>query len=116
MELFPEIGLELLKFDRARCMISFILFYLLFLFYFVLFLTCSFAVSQWRVTENRRAFFENFAKKRNFDPLIPSNWYLVSYDEVVSEKVVLVTLHLLFFRPYLYLILPFLSISRVEAL
>ena len=50
--------------------------------------------TQWRVTENRRAFFENFAKKKNFDPLIPSNWYLVSYDEVVSEKVVLVNVTL----------------------
>eukprot|EP00026_Physarum_polycephalum_P002315 Phypoly_transcript_02321.p1 GENE.Phypoly_transcript_02321~~Phypoly_transcript_02321.p1 ORF type:complete len:804 (+),score=106.81 Phypoly_transcript_02321:71-2482(+) len=61
MELFPEIGFEHLKFDRAR-------------------------VNQWQVRENRRAFFENFAEKRNFDPSVASNWYQVSHDEVIAEK------------------------------
>jgi hypothetical protein len=30
---------------------------------------------EWKVTERRRDFFENFAKQNGFDPLNPENWY-----------------------------------------
>jgi hypothetical protein len=36
---------------------------------------------------NVRQFFENFAKKKNFDPLIAENWYGVSRHEIMATKV-----------------------------
>jgi hypothetical protein len=40
----------------------------------------------WKDPENRRKFFEDFARENNFDPLIPENWQS-RYESIISEKV-----------------------------
>jgi hypothetical protein len=37
--------------------------------------------------KNLRLFFDEFARRRNFDPLVPENWYSISQPAVMSEKV-----------------------------
>jgi hypothetical protein len=37
--------------------------------------------------QNRRKFFENYAKNNGFDPLIPENWYSVTTESVKSVLV-----------------------------
>jgi hypothetical protein len=37
--------------------------------------------------ENCRQFFEDFAKKMNFEPLVPENWYPITLQRVLQEKV-----------------------------
>lgn len=41
----------------------------------------------WEEPVNRREFFENFAKARNFEPLIAANWYNVSHADLRPHKV-----------------------------
>jgi hypothetical protein len=36
---------------------------------------------------NLRLFFENFAKKRGRDPLLPSSWYIAT-EELAQQKVI----------------------------
>jgi hypothetical protein len=42
--------------------------------------------SYWTYNENRKLFFDELAKKKNFDPSIPHNWYSISINDVLSEK------------------------------
>ncbi len=41
----------------------------------------------WSSAIDRRKFFEDYAKKRGFDPLTPENWYIESYRNVAAMKV-----------------------------
>lgn len=41
----------------------------------------------WQDPQNRRKFMDEYAKARNFDPLVPHNWYSVSRADVLSCKV-----------------------------
>jgi cellulose synthase/poly-beta-1,6-N-acetylglucosamine synthase-like glycosyltransferase len=43
---------------------------------------------RWHLPENRKAFFENFAKKHDFDALKLENWF-PHYKEIVATKVLL---------------------------
>eukprot|EP00026_Physarum_polycephalum_P002865 Phypoly_transcript_02874.p1 GENE.Phypoly_transcript_02874~~Phypoly_transcript_02874.p1 ORF type:complete len:846 (+),score=138.45 Phypoly_transcript_02874:54-2591(+) len=61
MHLFPEIGLDVTKFSSVPK------------FY-------------WTDVKNRRKFFEDVARKRGFDPLIPENWYSVPNIYMLSLK------------------------------
>lgn len=36
--------------------------------------------------QERREFFESYAKENHFDPLVASNWYS-SYDKILFAKV-----------------------------
>ena len=36
--------------------------------------------------EGTRLFFEKFAKERNFEPLVASNWYQISREQVEEVK------------------------------
>eukprot|EP00026_Physarum_polycephalum_P003462 Phypoly_transcript_03474.p1 GENE.Phypoly_transcript_03474~~Phypoly_transcript_03474.p1 ORF type:complete len:467 (+),score=96.35 Phypoly_transcript_03474:1038-2438(+) len=58
---FPNIGLEDHKFSRAprNC---------------------------WASRENRKKFFDEFAKDNHFDTNIPENWYSISKDEILNTK------------------------------
>jgi len=58
---FPNIGLEDHKFLRAprNC---------------------------WAVRENRKKFFNSFAKDNLFDPNIPENWYSISKEDILKVK------------------------------
>jgi len=49
VDLYPDIGLEIIKFNLS---------------------------TKWHSEENRREFFEMYAKENGFDPLVPKNWYL----------------------------------------
>jgi len=40
----------------------------------------------WTSPDNCRDFFNEFAKERNFDPLIPQNWYSIYRDDIISKK------------------------------
>ena len=37
-----------------------------------------------------RLFFDSLARKHQFDPLVPENWYPFVEDVVISEKVIVV--------------------------
>ena len=39
--------------------------------------------------KNMRAFFENFAKRNRFDPLVAENWYRFTRDAVAKVEVYL---------------------------
>lgn len=41
----------------------------------------------WHYTSNQRAFFDEFARANNFDPLQPDNWYPVTVNEVLQHPV-----------------------------
>lgn len=42
--------------------------------------------SYWQVSDNRKRFFDSFATRKEFDPLIAFNWYSVSSTDVMEEK------------------------------
>lgn len=58
-----------------------IFFYLYSIFVFLLFLI------GWKDIDSRRLFFENYAKKEGFDPLIPDNWYIQPRTKIADSKV-----------------------------
>jgi hypothetical protein len=35
--------------------------------------------------KNIRLFFDEMARKRNFDPLVPTNWYRIVLNDVLQE-------------------------------
>eukprot|EP00026_Physarum_polycephalum_P003261 Phypoly_transcript_03271.p1 GENE.Phypoly_transcript_03271~~Phypoly_transcript_03271.p1 ORF type:complete len:688 (+),score=73.27 Phypoly_transcript_03271:396-2459(+) len=39
----------------------------------------------WFDIRNRRKFFESYAAKHNFDPLVPENWYSVLKESIIKE-------------------------------
>jgi hypothetical protein len=41
----------------------------------------------WGDINNRKSFFDSYAKKNNFDPLIPENWYMKTPKDFEDEKV-----------------------------
>ena len=41
----------------------------------------------WAYLENRRHFFEEFAKEGGFDPLLPESWHNVTASQIRSKKV-----------------------------
>jgi hypothetical protein len=43
----------------------------------------------WGKIENRRKFFEQYAKQNGFDPLIPTNWYVQFKHNILATKVIL---------------------------
>lgn len=42
---------------------------------------------RWAHPDIRRAFFNNFAKVKGFDPLVAENWYLITRSELLKHKV-----------------------------
>lgn len=45
--------------------------------------------SFWMSMTNKRDFFNRFAELHNFDPLVASNWYNVTREQIVAVKVFL---------------------------
>lgn len=43
--------------------------------------------NHWANKENRRLFFEKYAKDKGFDPLVPQNWYEANIVEIKHVKV-----------------------------
>lgn len=48
---------------------------------------------KWQHVENRRKFFENYAKERNFDPENPDHWYSNLSRKILKTKVIIIILH-----------------------
>jgi hypothetical protein len=46
----------------------------------------------WANLQNRRKFFDEFARENNFDPLIPDNWYGISKRQIKNKQVLLFSL------------------------
>lgn len=76
IDAYPTIKLERLQFVSSAGM-------------FIASLPCSKFPSgdRWRDVNNRREFFENFAAKKGFDPLIAENWYTFTREDILAEKV-----------------------------
>eukprot|EP00026_Physarum_polycephalum_P002219 Phypoly_transcript_02224.p1 GENE.Phypoly_transcript_02224~~Phypoly_transcript_02224.p1 ORF type:complete len:937 (+),score=116.21 Phypoly_transcript_02224:57-2867(+) len=61
MDLFPELDLNPSKFANIP-------------------------VGHWEEMANRRKLFIEIARERGFDPLVPSNWYPVSYNSLINVR------------------------------
>lgn len=136
MDLFPEIGLDISKFHHQRIIlffiyffknISFIFFLFIFSFLFLFSLCFSFFVSSfffpfsflsfltlldvWKEKENRRKFFEHYARDTGFDPLVASNWYNQPREQIKALRVffLLILLFFFLFLFFLFVLPPFLS-------
>lgn len=42
--------------------------------------------------ENRRKFFENYARKKGFDPLVAENWYSEPIHHIMASPVIIIIL------------------------
>jgi hypothetical protein len=60
---------------------------MIFLIFFIYKFYKKISVATWFYPEDRRNFFENYAKSKGFDPLVPDNWYNVTREQVMSFKV-----------------------------
>ena len=56
--------------------------------------------------KERRRFFDSFASRRGFDPLVPQNWYTIIPSDLANEKVHFNNL----FQCYIYYIVPCTSL------
>lgn len=107
VQLFPNIGFDNSKFNVFPRKSIFFLFLRHVIFFFVLIfyntflrflivipcysknvsITLYFIDKYWLEFSNRRKFFENFAKEKGFDSLVPANWYMITTEEVLNAKV-----------------------------
>lgn len=78
MDIFPDIGLNKSKLMASSKKSKFII-----LFYLLTFGSGK----NWKDINYRRSFFIDLAKKNNFDPLDPHNWYSLPTAEFLSAKV-----------------------------
>lgn len=40
----------------------------------------------WSDLKNRKAYFDKYAERHGFDPLVPENWYSISSLNIFKEK------------------------------
>lgn len=76
LELYPNIGLDEAKFNRAPSMSSRVFRCLL-----------NYLLANYWTKANIKKFFNNFANARNFDPRDPSNWYQFTYRDITQSEV-----------------------------
>lgn len=72
----------------------------------------------WTMDEHKnvRAFFDNFASNRGFDPLVAINWYRYSSFDISREKVCLfVWIHLLIYVGWRFRNVPLQWFSGANA-
>lgn len=62
----------------------------------------------YKTIDERRVFFEKFAKEKGFDPLIPENWYKVTLGDFLKQKVLFP-----FFSPNVYFLQKISRVVRV---
>jgi hypothetical protein len=55
----------------------------------------------WESKENRVALFQQIALERGFNPLLPENWYHVTYSSLVNRKVLIYFFSSFIFKPFL---------------
>jgi hypothetical protein len=82
LDLFPNIGLNA---EKLRISLRMLKFYnkIVSLPSFSLLIT----LVKFRNIDNRRKFFENYAKEQGFDPRDPNNWYSQSTDKIITTLV-----------------------------
>ena len=76
---------------------------------FVLFIFINFLLAGWESASERRNFFENYAKRLEFDPLTPDNWYIQPKERIMSTEV----LTMIFFFFFLFVLFFFASLLIV---
>lgn len=81
VKLFPEIGLRKNKFPAvsSNCQLLYSI-------------TNASAGEYWVKPANRKRFFDSFAQRYDFDPLLPHNWYLIPSENIREQKVYIVVL------------------------
>ena len=89
-----------------------------FSFNLLLFVVNRASGQRWINLNSRKLIFETIANTKGFDSLIPENWYSISHDEVVREKVhtslYCLFIFLIFFIFFIFLYLLYLIISLRE--
>lgn len=78
VELFPDV-----HFDKTKLISSFGIIFPNFKRNFVNIFLVDYGDKQ-----NRVSFFQKFASKRSFDPLVANNWHSISSREVAATKVI----------------------------
>lgn len=88
-DVYPTIEMDDNKFaDTIGIFYLLWLFYLIiFLLYLVFFVLIIFAGNHFHSVANRRKFFEDYAMKKGFNPLIADSWYLCYAKDFNSEIV-----------------------------
>lgn len=66
-----------------------------------------YSLDRWKEESNRRAFFENYAIKKGFDPLHPYHWYSQTKDNILSEKVTIINIYLFIIYYFLFVIIKY---------
>jgi hypothetical protein len=84
LQIYHDIGLDPKKFSLPSIFSHPIFPFLLFSFSPSLIILLG---EYWNEKENRKAFFDEFAKKHSFNSLLPHNWYTVSPKLIKSAKV-----------------------------
>ena len=41
----------------------------------------------WEGKDRKKAFLDDYARQKGFDPLIPDNWYNITYADIIAQKV-----------------------------
>ena len=62
-------------------------FFLFFPFYYLKLYGTN-ALSVWNELKSRRKLFETYARRNDFNPLVPENWYSIDAKSLVSDKVI----------------------------
>lgn len=48
-------------------------------------------IAPWHDSNNRRKFFEEYARDHSFDPLIPDHWYVQPFKRIMAREVLLIS-------------------------
>lgn len=71
-----------------RCMSFLIIIIIMFIFFLRI---CNniilFIISDWKITNNKRQVFDEYAKKEGFDTRVPENWYNQPRHNLINLKV-----------------------------
>lgn len=72
--------------------------------FFIYLLIYVLNTAPWHDRNNRRNFFEEYARENFFDPLIPENWYLQPTSKIMAKEVIILLLFC-FILLYFYLLI-----------
>lgn len=81
---YPEIGFNENKFPVVTSNFLFIFYYYVFLFFSKLIEILEY---YWKDKSNRRKLMIEYASAKKFDALVPTNWYSVTFRDLVKWKV-----------------------------
>ena len=110
-DLFPSIGIDKAKFINP-CMSFYLFVTSSFILYFILSPFLMLFLVLWQDKQNRRRFFEKYAKENGFDPLVANDWSLISKKHLMATKVH-TCLSFLFSFFLIYLLFIFKLVSNI---